>query len=288
VTAVGKLVRFSLTTVEASRLGAFYERSLGFRLVREERLSGAPFERLFGVAGGARRLRLALGEEIVELLEFASAGRPYPVDAASSDVLFQHLAIVVEDMGAAYRRLGAVAGWTEITNGGPQSLPATSGGVAAFKFRDPEGHPLELLGFPAGSAPPRWRARGGAEPCLGIDHSAISVTDTARSVAFYEKLGLTVAARSLNRGPEQAKLDGLISPVVEVTALTPRPATPHVELLRYRDVARDASAPANNDVAATRIVFEAAAQSADGFEEMPRAILDPDGHRLLIVAPSDS
>jgi catechol 2,3-dioxygenase-like lactoylglutathione lyase family enzyme len=286
VTRVGKLLRFSLTTVDARRLSAFYEQALGFRLVKNERLSGAPFERLFGVVGRATGLHLALGEEIIELVEFDSPGRPYPADAASSDILFQHFAIVVDNMDVAYRRLSAIPGWSAITNGGPQRLPKAAGGVAAFKLRDPDGHPLELLSFPEGATPSRWRARGDAGPCLGIDHSAISVADTFRSIAFYEKLGLSVAARSLNHGPEQARLDGLISPIVEVTALTPLQATPHVELLRYSGVAGGAPAPANNDVAATRIIFEAAARSALD-TEIRRAVLDPDGHRLLIVAPSD-
>jgi catechol 2,3-dioxygenase-like lactoylglutathione lyase family enzyme len=287
MTTIDAVARFCLTTGDASRLGAFYERALGFRLIKDEHLAGASFEQLHGVVGGARSLRLAIGEEVVELLEFASPGRPYPRGAVASDVVFQHLAVVVDDMDVAYRRLAAIGGWSAITDGGPQRLPATSGGVTAFKFRDPDGHPLELLGFAEAATPPRWRARGGAEPCLGIDHSAISVTDSARSIAFYEKLGFAIAARSLNRGAEQSRLDGLVSPVVEVTALTPREETPHVELLRYRNVARGAPAPANNDVAATRLVFAAAARSAGEIDEIPRAILDPDGHRLLIVAPSD-
>ena len=35
------------------------------------------------------------------------------------------------------------------------------GGVAAFKFRDPDGHPLELIQFPAGVGDPRWQAKSG-------------------------------------------------------------------------------------------------------------------------------
>jgi catechol 2,3-dioxygenase-like lactoylglutathione lyase family enzyme len=284
VTVVRRLARFSLTTGEADRLGAFYDRALGFRRVATEQHSGAKFESAMGVAGGARGLVLGLGEQIVELLEFASPGRPYPQDAASSDITFQHLAIVAADMGAAYRRLLAVAGWRAITSGGPQLLPDTSGGVTAFKFRDPDGHPLELLAFPEGKSPPNWQVSRGSEPYLGIDHSAISVADTARSTAFYEKLGFMISAHSHNYGPQQARLDGLRAADVEVTALTPYDATPHIELLRYRSSARDKSVRLrNNDVAATRLVLEVSERAQTGVGAIERrSLFDPDGHHLLI------
>lgn len=44
-------------------------------------------------------------------------------------------------------------------------LPESSGGVTAFKFRDPDGHPLELLAFPDGKVPSRWGAQPDAELC---------------------------------------------------------------------------------------------------------------------------
>jgi catechol 2,3-dioxygenase-like lactoylglutathione lyase family enzyme len=83
------------------------------------------------------------------------------------------------------------------------NLPATSGGVSAFKFRDPEGHPLELIAVPPGAVPPQWRMAS-QNVCLGIDHSAISVSSTATSIDFYESLGLDRGGGSLNVGREQA------------------------------------------------------------------------------------
>jgi catechol 2,3-dioxygenase-like lactoylglutathione lyase family enzyme len=288
MTAIYRIARFSLTTGAADRLADFYERALGFRQIGLETRVGAAFETLMGVAGGARGLVLELGEQEVELLEFAARGRPYPQHAASSDLTFQHLAIVVADMRAAYEGLLAVAGWTAITEGGPQRLPDSSGGVTAFKFRDPDGHPLELLAFPEGKSPPPWRDNGGPGPGLGIDHSAISVADAARSTAFYEALGLTVSARSHNRGPEQARLDGLPAPDVEVTALSPTQATPHIELLCYRSSARAESVPLrNNDIAASRLVLEAAGLPRAGAGAVRRGLFDPDGHHLLIDEPAE-
>ncbi len=185
------------------------------------------------------------------------SGRPSPGEVPGYSPLFQHCAIIVSDMAAAHARLSAHPGWRPISTDGPVRLPASSGGVTAFKFRDPEGHPLELLAFPPEATPEAWHRPGAADPCLGLDHSAISVTDTARSVAFYESLGLRVASRSRNTGPEQARLDAVADPVVEVTGLGfPDGRPPHVELLCYRGAfARSASDLAPNDVAATRLVI---------------------------------
>ena len=284
MTSIAKIARFSLTTAGAGRLAAFYQRAFGFRQIALEQRSAAEFARLPGVAGGVRALTLGLGEQIVELVEFTVPGQPYPADAASSDIAFQHFAIVVADMRAAYARLRDVAGWAAITSDGPQKLPESSGGVTAFKFRDPEGHPLELLAFPKEGTPPEWRVAGAFGPCLGIDHSAISVTDTTRSVAFYEALGFAVSARSRNHGPEQGRLDRLPTPEVEVTALTPLEPTPHVELLCYRSSAPGVRPPLrDNDVAATRLVLQAPAPAgASPRRTVRRSLFDPDGHHLVI------
>ncbi len=189
--------------------------------------------------------------------------------ALANATSFQHFAVVVADMQAAMARLGGLSGWEAITRGGPQHLPARSGGVTAFKFRDPDGHPLELLAFPAGSAPEIWRQAGGLFP--GIDHTAITVLDTDRSVAFWRGLGFARVGGSVNTGVEQGALDGLDAPVVEVTSLAGGGAAPHVELLCYREPQGVADARDLEDVLATRIVLAGAAGSV---------VADPDGHRI--------
>ena len=46
-----------------------------------------------------RRSVLRLGRERIELLEFTeTAGRPYPLGSTSTDLWFQHVAIVVTDI----------------------------------------------------------------------------------------------------------------------------------------------------------------------------------------------
>jgi catechol 2,3-dioxygenase-like lactoylglutathione lyase family enzyme len=285
--AIRRLASFGLTTPDAHRLSEFYQQALDFRMLGAERHSGADFERLMGVQGGAFAISLGLGDEIVELLQFDRPGRPYPEAAASSDLCFQHFAIVVADIDLAYRRLAAAGGWSAISTDGPQHLPASSGGVTAFKFRDPDGHPLELLAFPNRQMPAHWQDRASGDLFLGIDHSAIGVADSAVSIAFYQDLGLRLSARSLNTGPEQERLDAVEAVRVEVTALEGEQATPHLELLCYRSVVRGRTAILRSeDVAATRLVFEAdrpASQRAIA----PQGLIDPDGHHLVIVPPTD-
>jgi catechol 2,3-dioxygenase-like lactoylglutathione lyase family enzyme len=271
-----RLARFVLVTQDAARLARFYEQAMGFSHLAVGRHSES--------GGTADSIMLMLGRECVELLQFDRPGRPYPDAASASDLCFQHFAIVVADIEKAYHRLCRVDGWWAISTGGPQRLPASSGGVSAFKFRDPDGHPLELLAFPEGKSPARWRDQPDGAVFLGIDHSAIAVSDSARSMAFYEALGLRVVARSLNSGCEQARLDGVSDPHVEVTALAPHEATPHVELLCYESAAHHAEAALrDNDVAATRLIFEV---DRHALERPPsrQTLIDPDGHHLVLVA----
>jgi catechol 2,3-dioxygenase-like lactoylglutathione lyase family enzyme len=237
---------------------------------------------------------------MIALAETQPPGCSYPGDVPGWDPLFQHFAIVVSDITAAYANLQALHNWTAISTDGPQILAPSSGGVTAFKFRDPEGHPLEMLAFAPGAMPAHWAIRSGSL-YLGIDHSAISVADTGRSVAFYGRLGLAHTARSLNVGREQEKLDNVLGAVVEVTALAPpMQATPHVELLCYRgNFDRREHLTNRNDVAATQLVFEVERDVFDAIVALNRdttiarstapesgglrALLrDPDGHLLCI------
>ena len=169
-----------------------------------------------------RETIMAADEQRLSLLSFEPPGHPYPSGSSSTDLWFQHLAIIVDDMDKAYANLVAAGRFTPISEGGPVVLPAASGGVTAFKFRDADGHPLELLEFPKGKGPDFWEEKRGSGIFLGIDHSAISVGDTARSVAFFESaFGLKVGATSENVGPEQARMDDVAQARVTVTGMMP-------------------------------------------------------------------
>jgi catechol 2,3-dioxygenase-like lactoylglutathione lyase family enzyme len=277
------------------------------------------FYRALGFTGSGRGsaaagdVELRLGRQAIRLLRAQPGGRLYPADVAGWSPLFQHIAIVVVDMTRAYAHLATIRGWKPISTSGPQVLPLTSGGVSAFKFRDPEGHPLELIAFPAGAVPARWQTTSqnfrsqdfqSQDLYLGIDHSAVSVSSTAASTEFYENLGLSRAAGSLNAGREQAALDDVSDPVVEVTALAPAQATPHVELLCYRgDFDRRVPTQAVNDATATRLVLtvESRATLEAICADRPGALLsapalrekhlccallrDPDGHLICLETP---
>jgi catechol 2,3-dioxygenase-like lactoylglutathione lyase family enzyme len=218
---------------------------------------------------------MRLGAQDIALVRFAVPGKPYPPDSRSNDLWFQHLAIVVNDMAAAYAHLCGCGGWRPISEGGPQTLPPSNGGVQAVKFRDPDGHPLELIRFPSDTQ----RAEA-ATPFLRIDHSAMAVAETARSVAFYRALGFRVGDRSLNRGPAQSRLDGLPDATVAVTGLRPNdPASAGLELLAYRPPGHPIGQASLSDGLTDWVTL---AVSPD-HGMLPRAVRDPDGHRLLLV-----
>jgi catechol 2,3-dioxygenase-like lactoylglutathione lyase family enzyme len=271
-----------LTTANANQLAQFYENAFGCRRIAAEYVCSSDLEKAMDVQGGAECSMLALGRETIELTQFDKPGLPYPANSSASDLIFQHFAIVVSDMTKAFQRLCTVEGWSSITQGGPQLLPKSSGGVTAFKFRDPEGHPLEFLAFPAENTPPKWRMERNGDICLGIDHSAIVIADGGSSRAFYENFGFKVSGHSLNCGIEQEKLDDMSGVHVEVTALSPTDDGPHVEFLCYRSLVHDAPAILQcNDIAATRLILKLSKISPISG---PRSETDPDGHRLTIVS----
>ena len=148
-------------------------------------------------------------------------------------------------------------------------------------FRSKLKHFLEVLQFPPDKGAARWHVAGGAHPALflGIDHTAITVADTDRSVAFYrDAFNLRVVGESLNEGIEQERLSGVRGARVRITALR-GDAGPGVELLEYleprdgRPGSPDASA---TDLAFWQIVF------LSGRTAVPS---DPDLHAVLSLDP---
>lgn len=268
-----RILRIELTVTDLARAERFYVDGLGFAVTGRGEVDAAMATLLR--AERVTMLELRRGGQTLVLQAFEPSGAPYPPGASSCDQAFQHFAIPVADMDASHARLQAVHPLT--ISAAPQRLPERSGGAAAFKFRDPDGHPLELIRFPDGHVE-------------GIDHSAIVVADAGRSVAFYrDHLGFGVASRQVNTGPEQDQLDALAGIAVEVVALTPPDPTPHLELLAYRNPpVRPTSLLQPHDVAATRLVLAVeglpadAARLADG--SRAALIHDPDGHALVLLS----
>lgn len=245
---VQRITRFSLPVADLARATDFYEQALGFQILRRETRAET----------GAEAIVLTLGDEVIELVRFDQPGAPYPTPRTASDPWFQHLAIVVSDMTAAYAQVVDHGGATAISAlGGPVLLPPSTGGVTAYKFRDPDGHPLELSFFPPGVGSATWQDR--QRLFLGIDHTGIVVQDLPASLAFYcELLGFEAAPLLVNSGPTQTRLDGLIDPVVDIVAVSLRQG-PHIELLKYRGDTRPHTAPAvRGDIQATEMIMTVA------------------------------
>lgn len=254
---------------------AFYCDALGFEVTDRQ-------------CGSAVEAVLALGAERIVLTErtASDAGTDWPEPASGPNLRFQHIAIVTSDMDAAFGRLQGRSP-VAISRGGPQRLPAASGGVCAFKFRDPDAHPLELIEFPPGQGAARWHAaaRGGG-PTLGIDHAAISVADVDSSISFYQRLGFRFGARQSNHGEEQARLDGLALAKIDVVTLLPADAdSPHLELLGYLVPEPFRDGIEGRDMADLLIwqarASDSAGEQVSGDSRMVRT--DPDGHLTGIM-----
>ena len=259
--AVG-LTRLDLTGADLPRAARFYADALGFE-AQPSRPVDPACAALLGVARGEEMV-LCRGKQWIKLQQLDPPGASYPTDSRACDLVFQHFALVTQDIAAAYDRLRPFAP-VAISSGGPVVLPPESGGATAFKFRDPDGHPLELIQFAD--------RHGG-----GIDHTAIAVADADRSVAFYgERFGLELGARQINAGPAQDALDGVQNAQVDVVALTPTQPTPHLELLGYRTpTGRPNLLQQPSAIAATRMVLEVQALTQPVLQQ------DPDGHFVLL------
>lgn len=298
---------------DLERLSAFYTGTLGFSQVSTIESSGDAIEKLTGTFG-ARRLtaRLRLGDETIDLTHYlAPEGRAIPTDSRSNDRWFQHIAIVVSDMDKAYAQLHAHH--VRHASSGPQTLPdwnPNAGGISAFYFKDPDGHVLEVIHFPAGKGDPKWQ-RPTDRLFLGIDHTAIVVADTDKSLAFYrDTLGMRIAGASENYGTEQEHLNNVFGARLRITALRAS-SGPGVELLEYiapstgRDYPDDSRSPDLWSWTTTLVAPSAAALEerlresrvrwitpgfVGGLDEQlgfsaAGEVRDPDGHVLLLAQP---
>lgn len=224
-----------MTVSDMDRSVEFYGRVLHFAKVSDDERAGADTEHWKGVFGASIRVvRLKLGDETIELTEYLTPrGRPIPVDGHSNDLSFQHIAIVVSDMPRAFAWLRQ--NHVRYVSSAPQTLPAWNKGAAgiqAFYFNDPDGHALEIIYFPAGKGDPRWQ-RPNPELFEGIDHTAIAVSDTDRSLAFSrDQLGMRIVGESENYGDEQEHLNLVFGARLRITSLR-APQGPGVELLEY-------------------------------------------------------
>ena len=211
-----------MTVADIDRSVKFYTNVLTFEKQIEVERSGPEIDELYGVPNARiRAVVLKLGNESIELLQFiGTAGAPVPPDSRSNDLSFQHVAIIVSDMDQAYAVLRQ--NQVQQISSYPQRLPdwnPNAAGIKAFYFRDPDGHPLEVLQFPQGKGNPKWQQANG-RLFLGIDHTAIAVSNTGSSLAFYRNLlGLHVTGESDNYGFEQEHLNNVFGAHLRITSL---------------------------------------------------------------------
>jgi catechol 2,3-dioxygenase-like lactoylglutathione lyase family enzyme len=307
VTGVGPV---GMTVADMDRSLDFYTHVLDFEKVSDVEIAGEAFERLEGVFGArARVVNLQLGDERLELTQYlAPEGLPFPAGSHGNDHWFQHVAIIVSDMDRAYARLREAKAQQAST--GPQRIPdwnKGAAGIRAFYFRDPDGHFLEILSFPPDKGAAKWHATD--RLFLGIDHTAIVVTDTDASLRFYrDRLGFRVAGEGENFGPEQEHLNNVFGARLRITSVRAAsgPAIEFLEYLAPRDGRPYPAGARANDLVhwQTRLVARSLASvwaalraghdtfispgpvslpdSALGFRS-GLVVRDPDGHAMEVV-----
>jgi catechol 2,3-dioxygenase-like lactoylglutathione lyase family enzyme len=299
-----------MTVSDMDRAVEFYS-ALTFQKISDVEVLGDEFEHLEGVFGARMRMvRMQLGNEYLDLTQYlAPTGRAIPVDSRSNDLWFQHIAIVVRDMDKAFEKVRALK--VQFVSTGPQTLPpsiSAAAGIKAFYFRDPDQHNLEIIYFPPGKGDPRWQEKTD-KLFLGIDHTAIGISNTDASLKFYrDLLGLRKVGESENFGTEQEHLNQVFGAHLRITGM--RGASgPGIEFLEYLTPRDGRTRPADthaNDLVhwQTMVVtndLDALAQKlrqshvpfvSSGIVVMPKdkagfskgaLVSDPDLHSVLLI-----
>jgi catechol 2,3-dioxygenase-like lactoylglutathione lyase family enzyme len=225
-----------LTVADIERSKDFYIHALGFEAISDITIEDQAHSDLEDIDQARIRIAtLQLGDERIELMQYLNCeSKPIPSDSRSTDLWFQHFAIVVSDIDRAYTHLRSFP--IEVTSTAPQTMPPdnpVAAGVRAFKFKDLDRHNLELIWFPPDKRQAKWNPSDD-RLFLGIDHSAIAVANTEQSLQFYrDLLGMQIESSSLHTGETQALLDGLPEATVQVTGLRPAQGGVGIELLNY-------------------------------------------------------
>jgi len=306
---VNKVDAIGFTVKDMNRSVKFYQDVLGFKKVSDNEFSGSACENLKGLFGlNIRVVRMQLGEEFIELTDYlTTGGRSIPEDQKSNDLFFQHIAIVVSDMEKAFQQLKKYK--VEYVSTAPQTLPVSNVAAAVIKnfyFHNLDVHNLNVIYFPKGKGNPKWQTAGN-KIFLGIDHTAIGVSNTEVSQKFYEGLlGIERKGDSWNFGTEQEHLNNVEGASLHITGF--RATTgPGVEFLEYLKPGPGKKYPADtkaddiwfwlttlftkdaedlyNKLKTSGYTFiskEIVHVQANGIHSKSFIVKDPDGHAMLI------
>ena len=212
-------------------------------------------------------------------------------------------------MDQAFEKLRALE--VQFVSTGPQTLPSSikaAAGIKAFYFRDPDQHNLEIIYFPPGKGDPRWQEKTD-KLFLGVDHTAIGISNTDASLRFYrDLLGLRKAGESENFGTEQEHLNQVFGAHLRITGMRAG-SGPGIEFLEYltprdgrmrpadtkaNDIVHWQTTIATNDLDALAQKLRQAHVSfvSSGVVVMPKDKAgfskgalgsDPDGHDVLLI-----
>jgi catechol 2,3-dioxygenase-like lactoylglutathione lyase family enzyme len=304
-----RIQAIGLTVTDIDRSINFYTKALNFEVssdITAEEESADPSEE--ASHSSIRVVTLKLGDERIRLMQYLDKqGKLIPQDSQSNDRWFQHLAIVVSDMDCAYSHLQFFP--IEPISTAPQTIPPgnkEAADIQAFKFRDPDRHPLELIWFPPTKGQEKWHQKSD-RLFLGIDHTAITITNTEQSLQFYlDDLGMQVDGGSFNWRETQARMDGVPNAKVRISALRLAQQGVGIELLDYIEPANGRPIPSdlnpydiaymqielivnqvNNQFHHSRIQYtpQDSNQAEDSlFLNHPGyRIKDPTGHALLLI-----
>jgi catechol 2,3-dioxygenase-like lactoylglutathione lyase family enzyme len=189
----------------------------------------------------------------------------------------------------------------------PPSIKAAAG-IKAFYFRDPDQHNLEIIYFPPGKGDPRWQEKTD-KLFLGIDHTAIGISNTDASLKFYrDLLGMRKGGESENFGTEQEHLNQVFGAHLRITGMradtgpgiefleyiTPRDGRPRPADVHANDVVHWQTMIAANDVdlLAKKLRDAHVRFVSSGVVAMPvdkagfskgALVSDPDGHSVLLI-----
>jgi len=134
-----------ITVSNLERSLAFWRDILGFEFSHAAHQKGELAEEITGIPGAELKLAVLKtpGGHKIELLEYLAPADRKRANLRPCDVGSVHVALLVDDLGAALGRIAA-SGWK--TSGQPQILTkGPNAGKRVVYVRDPDGTTIELM-----------------------------------------------------------------------------------------------------------------------------------------------